>query len=89
MLPAIFHLTDLGHVCHRATCIQIRQDNLLAAARQYISALRHEMHAAEHNVFAVGLSCKLREFVGIAGEIRKANHFVALVVMSEDHAIFA
>ena len=82
-LPALLHLADLRHIRHRAAGIQIRQDHLLAFARQHVGALRHEMHAAKEDVVRVRLRRRFRQFVAVAGEIREADHFVALVVVPQ------
>jgi hypothetical protein len=53
---------------------------------QHVGALRHEVHAAKHDEFCVGVTADLlSELVGVAGVIRELDHFVALVVMAEDH----
>ena len=53
--------------------------------RQDVRALRHEVHAAEHDVVGVRM---LRDRVGelerVAGVIGELDHFVALVVVAED-----
>ena len=54
-------------------------------ARQHVGAFRHEVHAAEDDVLGVGLRGDLRELVAVAGGVGKADHFVALVVVAEDH----
>ncbi len=61
----------------------------LSGTRQDVGAFRHEVHAAEHDVAAFGLRSHLREPVGIAAIVGKAHDFVALIVMSEDHALAA
>jgi len=63
LLPAVFHLLDLGHVGHGATGGHVRQDHRdsLAAALgqalgpvgQHVGRLGHEVHAAEHDRPAV------------------------------------
>ena len=58
-------------------------------AAQNVSAFRHEMHAAEDNVFAARMRGLLRKFVGVAAKIGKADDFVALIVVSKNHALAA
>ena len=54
-------------------------------AAQHIGALGHEVHAAEHNVLGVGFCGDLGQLVAVAGEVGEADHFVALVVVAEQH----
>ena len=89
LLPAIFHLGDFRHVGHGAAGVEIRQDRHLPGAAQDVGAFRHEMHAAEDDVFASGMRGLLRKFVGVAAKIGEANDFIALIVMSKNHALAA
>ena len=53
---------------------------------QHVGALRHEMDAAEDDELGVGVPADLaRELEGVAGVVGERDHFVALVVMAEDH----
>ncbi len=55
-------------------------------AAQHVRAFRHEVHAAEDDELGVGMLADLTgELVGIAGVVGELDHFVALIVMSEDH----
>ena len=83
-LPAFLDLADLRHVCHGAAGIQIGQDHLLSAAREHVGALRHEVHATKDDVLRIGFGGGFRKLVRIAGEIRKTDHLVALIVVSEE-----
>src|ERR1700674_2206300 len=47
------------------------------------------MHAAEDDVLAPGMRRLLRELVGVAAKIGETNDFVALIVMSKNHAFAA
>ena len=47
-------LVGIGHVGHRAAGRKVWQDHLLMRARQDVGALRHEVHAAEHDVVGLG-----------------------------------
>src|SRR5262249_26525551 len=84
--PAHLELLGLGHVRHRTTGRQIRKDHLLVIGAQDISALGHEVHAAEHDELGIRmLSYMTRELVRIAGVISELDHFVALIVMTKNH----
>ena len=52
---------------------------------EHIGALRHEVHAAEHDVVGFGtvgdLAGETKRVAGVVGEL---DHFVALIVMAED-----
>ena len=54
-----------------------------------VGAFRHEMHAAENDVFPAGLGGFLRQLVRVAAEIGKADDFIALVMVTEDDHIAA
>ena len=56
---------------------------------KHVGAFRHEMHAAEDDVLASGARGLLRQLVGVAAKIGEANDFVALIVMSKNHAFAA
>ena len=53
--------------------------------RQHVGAFRHEMYAAENNVFRAGARGFLRQLVGVAAKIGKADHFIALVMVAQNH----
>ena len=89
LLPGIFHLADLGHVGHGAAGIEVGKNHGLTGTREDVGAFRHEVHAAKDDVAASGLRGHLRETIGIAAIIGEANHFIALIVMSEDDALAA
>ena len=84
--PALLELIGLSHVGHRATGGEIRKDHLLMIAAQHVRAFRHEVHAAEDDELGVGVLADLTgQLVGVAGVVGEGDHFVALIVMSEDH----
>ena len=60
---------------------------MLIGARENIRAFRHKVHTAENDVAPICVGGNLREFVGVAGVVGKANHFIALIMVSENHAI--
>ncbi len=86
-IPAIFDLADLGHVGHRAACVQVRQNHLLPWAAKDVGGLRHKVHAAEDHVLRVGPCCNLRELVTVASDVGKPNHLIALVVMAQQNDV--
>src|SRR5271154_4001756 len=45
------------------------------------------MHAAEDDVFASRACGFLRKLVGVSAEIGEANHLVALIVVTKNHAL--
>ena len=50
-----------------------------------VGALRHEVHAAEHDVVGVGTRRDLPgQAEGVAGVIGELDHLVALIVMTEN-----
>ena len=54
--------------------------------RQQVGALRHEMHAAEHDVVGRRVARDgLGELPGVAGIVGEPDHFVPLVVVPENH----
>ena len=84
--PAHLELLGLGHVGHRAAGGQVRQNHLLMIGAQHVGAFGHEVHAAEHDELGVGMRRHLlRELVRVAGVVGELDHFVALIVMAEDH----
>ncbi len=87
LLPGVFHLRDLGHVGHGATRVQVWQNDGLPRPGQDVGAFRHEVHAAEDDVAAFGLRGHLREAIGIATAISKADDFIALVMMPKNDAL--
>ncbi len=89
LLPGVFHLGDFSHVGHRAARIEVGQDAELSGARQNIRALRHEVNAAEHDETGLRPCRRLRQLVAVAAEIGKADHLIALIMMSENDHIVA
>ena len=95
LLPAILDLVDLGHVGHGAAGGQVGQDHghalaaalgqALGAVGQDVGRLGHEVDAAEGDrpALLVG-GGQLAEPVAVAPEVRQGDHFVLLIVMSED-----
>src|SRR6516164_5214126 len=89
LLPRIFNLGNLSHIGHRTPGVQVWEYNRLSVARQHVSAFGHEVYTAEHNVAAVSFGSHLRKAVRVAATVGKTNHLIALVMMPEDHALFA
>ncbi len=82
-IPAGFHLRDFGHIGHGTSGIQIGQDHLLAVGSEHIGAFGHKVNAAEDDVLRFGLRGDFGELVAVAGEIGKADDFVALIMVAE------
>src|SRR5208337_3192420 len=89
LFPAVFDLLDVGHIGHRASGIEIGKNHNLAGSGKNVGALGHEMHAAKDNIFSRRLGGLLRELVGVSSKIGEANHFIALIVVTEDYEIAA
>ena len=85
--PAGFHLADVGHIGHGAAGVQVGQDNDLVLTAKNIRAFGHEMDTAENDVAAFGLSGLKGEFERVTSEIGELNHFVALVVVAQNHDV--
>ena len=84
--PALLELIRRGHVGHRAAGGEIGQDHLLMRAAEHVGALGHEVHAAEDDELGVGMLADLAgELVGVADVVGELDHFVALIVVTEDH----
>jgi len=81
--PAGFDLGDFRHVGHGAAGVKVGQDDLLAGVAEHIGALRHEVYAAENNVFGVGFGGDSRELVAVACEVGETDDFVPLIVVPE------
>ena len=43
------------------------------------------MHATENNVFGIGSCGFLRQLVRVAAKIGETDHFIALVMVAQDH----
>jgi hypothetical protein len=58
----------------------------LIGAAQHIGGFRHEVDAAKHDIGPIGtLLGHLRENQGVAAKIGMLNHFIALIIMAENH----
>src|SRR5712692_985719 len=80
--PAGFHLSDIGHIGHGATGVQVGQDNHLMLAAKNVRTFGHKVHAAEDDVAALGLRSLEGKLEGVTTEIGELDDFVALVVMA-------
>jgi hypothetical protein len=84
--PAHLELFGVHHVRHRTAGSQIREDHLLVIGAQHVGAFRHEVHAAEDDELGVRVPGDLLgQLVRVAGVVGELDHFVALVVVPEDH----
>ena len=82
-----FDLTDLSHVCHGASGIEIRKDGCLPGPGENVGTLRHEVHAAKDNIFAACACGLLRQFVGVTAKIGEADYLVTLVMVPKNDDI--
>ena len=90
LAPRDFELIFRRHVGHRAPGREIRQHDLLVRAAQDVGTLRHEVHAAEDDVFSgVPRRGGLRQLQRVADVVGELDDFVALVVVAEDDEAFA
>src|SRR6266446_3497051 len=87
--PAGFDLTDIRHIGHGATGIQVGKNNHLVLAAKNVGALGHEVHTAEDDVATFSLRSLEGKLEGVATEIGELDDFVALVVMAQNHDILA
>ena len=86
LAPADIELIPGGHVGHRAACCEVWQHDFLMRRAEDVGALRHEVHAAEHDELGLALARRrARELQRVAGEIGELDHLVALIVMAENH----
>jgi hypothetical protein len=88
-VPGGLDLCDRRHVGHRAASGEVGQDHLLLGRGQNVGALGHEMHTTEHDVLGLRPGGRVAsELERVARDIGELDHFVALVVVSEDeHAL--
>jgi hypothetical protein len=87
--PAAFDLGQIGHVGHRAAGGEVGQDGDLFRFRHDVGDFGHEMHAAEDDVFGVGLRGQARELQRVAGQVGVLVDVGALVVVAEQTALLA
>ena len=90
LAPADLELIRGRHVGHGTASGKVRQDHALVRQCQDVGTLGHEVDAAKHDVVGTGmLRDRAGELERIAGVIGEANHFIALVVVAEDHEAVA
>src|SRR6266567_2808662 len=89
LVPTGFHLADVGHIGHGTASVEVGQDDHLVRAAENVRAFRHEVHAAEDDVAALGLRRLVRKLEGVAAEIGEFDDFVALIVMAKDDDVIA
>ena len=90
IVPAGFHLIQLGHVGHGTACAHIRQDDFLMRPAEDIRALGHEVHAAKDDVLGVlPIAGPLGQLEGVSADVGKLDDLVALVVMPENDETLA
>ena len=83
-------MVDRCHVCHRAPSSKIWKDDLLVWTTQDVGALRHEVHAAEHDVVGLSLPSSLtRQLERVAGKVGELDDLVPLIVVTQDEKTLA
>jgi hypothetical protein len=85
--PAALDLGQVGHVGHRAAGGEVGQDGDLVRRGHDVGDFGHEMHAAEDDVFGVGLRGEARELQRVAGQVGVLVDVGALVVVAEDDGL--
>ena len=88
-VPRRQHLFEIRHVRHAAPGLQVRQDHDLIGASEDGGAFRHEMHARKDDIFRFDFRAFFAQLVAVALKIGKLHHFIALVMMSQDHHFIA
>jgi len=73
LLPAILDLSDIGHIGHGTSSVEVGKNHDLAGTRENVSAFGHKVYAAEYDVLAGGSGGFLRKLVGVAPEIGEAD----------------
>ena len=88
-LPGRLDAVDVGHVGHRASGGEVREDHALLVAGEDVGRLGHEVHAAENDVLGVGLRERgVRQLKRIAEEVGVLHDLVALIeVAKNDQAV--
>ena len=95
LVPSRFDLANRGHVGHGAACCHIGQDDgdsvaatcfeFIWAVCKDIGCLCHEVHTAEDDVAAVwAIGGQLAELVGVTGQVCVGDHFVLLIMVSQN-----
>ena len=85
----VLDLFDRRHISHRTSGAEIGQYHPLKIFPYDIGRLGHEVHAAEDDVFGVGLRGEARELERVAGQVGVAIDVGALVVVAEQHGVLA
>ena len=86
LAPGDLELIAGGHVGHRAAGGEIGQDDFLVRRAQDVGALGHEVDAAEDDELRLAARGDgARELQRVADEVGELDHFVALIVVAEDH----
>ena len=83
--PGAAHVAQVRHIGHGTPSGEIRQDHDLVVAGQNVGNLGHEVNTAEHDVLRIRFGGHGRQLERVATDVGMRKHFVALVVMPEDH----
>src|SRR5690606_9505086 len=78
-------LGQAGHVGHGATGGEVGQDGDLVVRRHDVGHFRHEVHAAENDVFSTGLTGQARQLERVTGQVGVLIDVSALIVVTEQH----
>src|SRR5690606_6435776 len=81
--PATLDLGQAGHVGHGATGGEVGQDGDLVVRRHDVGHFRHEVHAAENDVFSTGLTGQARQLERVTGQVGVLIDVSALIVVTE------
>ncbi|MPN10685.1 hypothetical protein SDC9_157982 [bioreactor metagenome] len=87
--PAALDLGQVGHVGHRAAGGEVGQDGRLVRGGHDVGDFGHEMHAAEDDVFGIGLRGEARQLQRVTGQVGVLVHVGALVMVVEDDGLLA
>ena len=90
-IPRVHRVVVVGHVGHRTSRGEVRQDDCDIVLSENVRSLGHEMHAAKQDVFRAALwrllGGQLRELETVANKVCVTNDVVLLVVMTEDEQL--
>ena len=87
--PAALDLGQIGHVGHRTAGGEVGQDGDLVRRGHDVGDFGHEVHAAEDDVFGIGLRGQLGQLQRIAGQVGVLVNIGTLVVVAEDYGLLA
>ena len=89
LAPAALDLGQIGHVGHRTAGGEVGQDGDLVRRGHDVGDFGHEVHAAEDDVFGIGLCGQSGQLERIAGQVGVLVDIGTLVVVAEDYGLLA